>query len=351
MPSVHFQTQTLDLFGSADEDPNLFSTYSEALNRWLDYARHNGQLTQATSVDTYVDLWTVLAKWCVSQTPPVLLTHLGIADLEAFIESRSGVKAPDKALSPRYVWRLLHLVDRVLGHHARMSNLPLNESAAQLLNSRPEWRYANAALTDTLPEYLTAGEAKQLVTYLSGARLRPGGRGSTHTWQELRNRTSVGLQLGAGLTPGDVRVLLVDSPIVAGGRLKDIPWKLIVPANGNAAMRESPVAPWAGQLLHHWLQTRADLGIQGNYLFPSTRSGKPWGKVAQYLAAKGVLEAAGFTDDVARGGSFRMRHTFALRQLRRGRTPEDVARWLGVVDPDVMARYRRVLTSPVDDLV
>jgi integrase len=46
----------------------------------------------------------------------------------------------------------------------------------------------------------------------------------------------------------------------------------------------------------------------------------------------------------------RMRHTFALRQLRRGKSPGDIARWLGVVDPNVMARYQRVLQAPVDDL-
>lgn len=82
-------------------------------------------------------------------------------------------------------------------------------------------------------------------------------------------------------------------------------------------------------------------------VFPSTKStGKPWGKVAQYNAACEVFRSAGI-DDVA-GGSFRLRHTFALRQLKRGRAPEDVARWLGVIDPAVMARYQRVITAPID---
>ena len=54
-------------------------------------------------------------------------------------------------------------------------------------------------------------------------------------------------------------------------------------------------------------------------LFPSTRStGKPWGKVAQYNAAKEVLAATGLED--IEGGSFRLRHTFALRQLRKGKS-------------------------------
>ena len=82
-------------------------------------------------------------------------------------------------------------------------------------------------------------------------------------------------------------------------------------------------------------------------LFPSTRStGKPWGKVAQYNAAKEVLAATGLED--VEGGSFRLRHTFALRQLRKGKKPEEVAKWLGVTDPSVMARYQRVIVAPID---
>lgn len=88
-------------------------------------------------------------------------------------------------------------------------------------------------------------------------------------------------------------------------------------------------------------------GIPGVMLFPSTKAtGKPWGKVAQYNAAKDVFRASGL--DEVEGGSFRLRHTFALRQLRRGKSPEEVARWLGVSDPAVMARYRRVVLEPVD---
>ena len=42
------------------------------------------------------------------------------------------------------------------------------------------------------------------------------------------------------------------------------------------------------------------------------------------------------------GGAYRLRHTFALRQLRRGKSPDLVAKWLGVVEMRVMDRYRRV---------
>lgn len=339
-------SSTFDLF---DEPSAPLPVWLHAFEAWSSWARSQGPLAQPSSQATYLHLWDVLAKWCVSQTPPIALDRLTTDDLQTFIQSRTGLRSSDDTLSPRYVWRLLHLVDRVLAHRARLHGGPGNNAAMELMARHPEWRYANAAQSDPLPDYLTAAEARRLVSHLSEARPRPGQRSPLHTWQELRNRAAVSLQLGAGLGPGDVRALLRDALVTEGGRLQGVPWKVRVPANGNAPEREAPVAEWAGQVLKHWLHVRQELQLAGDVLFPSTRAGKPWGKVAQYQAARLVLEAAGIDD--ARGGSFRLRHTFALRQLRRGRSETDVARWLGVVDPAVMSRYRRVLLAPEDDVV
>ena len=121
-----------------------------------------------------------------------------------------------------------------------------------------------------------------------------------------------------------------------------------IPATGGGARARgtSAIAPWAGELLQYWLEVRTEQRIAGDWLFPSTRGGKPGRKVGQYMAAKQVFANAGL-DDIE-GGSFRLRHTFALRQLKRGTEPEQVARWLGVTDPAVMARYDRLLSSLVD---
>jgi integrase len=127
--------------------------------------------------------------------------------------------------------------------------------------------------------------------------------------------------------------------------VRERPWKVSVPGDGNSAARETPIASWAGELLQHWLAVRAEARIAGNYLFPSTRTGKQWHKDSQYMCARRVLEEAGI--DASEGGSFRLRHTFALRQLRRGFEPEEVARWLGV-EPQVMERYQRVVVDPID---
>lgn len=84
----------------------------------------------------------------------------------------------------------------------------------------------------------------------------------------------------------------------------------------------------------------------GDFLFPSTRTGKQWSRDSHYMCANKVLEEAGV--DSTEGGSFRLRHTFALRQLRRGTSSEQVAMWLGV-EPDSMTQYGRLMeTMPGD---
>jgi len=322
-----------------------------AFNRWLAEQQAMGGLRQNSSIGVYRDMWGSFAAWCLRQSPAVTLETLDVHDLEAFQSARFGLKSADLSLTPRHALRLLRLIDRVLHHHAAYTDTPVNSAVAQWLASRPDIRYADAAQADPLPEFLSVAEARHLIAFLSNARPRPGlsaQRRDSHlgfTWQGLRNRVSVALQLGAGLSPGDVRLLRTQAPTLRGGRTSTRPWKVAVPGNGNAPARETPVAPWAGELLQHWLKVRAESGILGDFLFPSTRSGTPWSKESQYKTARLVLEEAGL--DASEGGSFKLRHTFALRQLRRGTGFDEVARWLGV-EPEAMDKYRRVLTSPAD---
>ena len=330
----------LDLF----DVPDIASPteYRIAFEAWLAQSGRAGHLQRESSAEVYEHMWSALAAWAVGKG--IRLDDLGAADLQAYLDSRGGADE----LSARYAWRLLRLVHRVLSTGTpgtKGAAHPSRHAAAELMAARPDIRYANSPDADPLLEFLPASEAKRLVTYLSA--VRPGKATVGQHWQEVRNRASVGLMLGAGLTPGELRALTLPDVVVDGGRLKHVPWKLRVTGNGNAPARETPLAPWAGQLLRHWLTVRSEQGIPGAMLFPSTKcSGKPWGKVAQYNAAKEVIQASGI--DGVDGGSFRLRHTFALRQLRRGTASEEVARWLGVSDPAVMARYLRVIMAPVD---
>jgi len=328
---------TLNLF----DEPAATSpqTYTEAFDAWLRSREQFGALREQSSVAVYRSMWTALAAWCVGRG--LQLDALKAAHLEAYLLSRGGADE----LSARYAWRLLSLADEVLSHRARACGVPRNSAAHDLLMATPEWRHANAADKTPLPDHLNAHEARALVSWLLDPASGADAAGApAHTWQALRNRTAVALQLGAGLTPGDIRAALLTGVVCDGPRAATVPWKIRVPAHGSIPAREAPIAPWAGRLLRTWLDTRSALQIGGAALFPASRNGRAWGKVAQYTAAKAVLAAAGMAD--AEGGSFKLRHTFALRQLRRGSSADQVAQWMGLSDAAALARYRKVLLAP-----
>ena len=327
---------TPDLFAELASSP--LADFDGAWFHWAQAEKTAGRLQQDSSVEVYAHMWSALTAWSIAND--IGLDQLSSDDLGRFLDSRGG----NEDISTRHAWRFLRLVDRVLAQHARSRGELPNPAAAELLEQRPDLRYANASDKDPLPAFLTAGEAKRLVTFLSA--VRPGRAAEGRPWQEVRNRASVALMLGAGITPGELRAADAADVVVNGGRRQHLPWKLRVAGHTDALARETPLAPWAGQLLAYWLTVRAEQHIAGTALFPSTRSGKAWSKVSQYNATKEVLVAAGV--DEVDGGSFRLRHTFALRQLKKGRAAAEVARWLGVTDPAVMSRYERVLLSPVD---
>lgn len=327
---------TPDLF---DETPACSARgYADAFDAWLHSREQQGVIREPASAAVYGSMWMALTTWCVARG--LALEHWRAEHLEAYLHARGGADE----LTPRYAWRLLTLADAVQAHHARATGQAPNAAARSLLVNHREWRYANSADKTPLPEHLNAAEARALVAWLldPASAATPAGA-PAQAWQSLRNRTAVALQLGGGLTPGDLRAATVDGVVCNDSGLA---WKIRVPAHGGSAAREAPLAPWAGRLLRHWLATRSALRMAGPALFPATLGGRRWGKVAQYNAAKAVLAAAGVPD--ADGGSFKLRHTFALRQLRRGSAPEQVAQWLGLRSVATMARYRRVLLAPTE---
>lgn len=345
----------------------------DIFDQWLAEEHRLGRLHRASSQAIYRAMWGAMCHWCLSQQPPIKsLEMLDSAALAAYIRSREQHAQDGDALTPRYEWRLMSLVRRVQTWAAAA---PRGATAADaLLAERPHVRLANVQREAEQLEHLTPAEVQRLLVVI-GRQRRLAARAALARWQDLRNVTAAALQLGAGLGPGDVRALtlrdvdpsrslqhampklaeawpdLDPDTGIRGARqpgARSVPrlW-LRVPANGSAPTHEVPLAPWAARVLDAWLKLRAELAIPGGWLLPSTRTGKPWGKVAQYEAACAVLASADIPSRAA-GGSFRLRHSFALRQLRRGHAPEHVAAWLGVTDPAVIQRYLRRLQQPFE---
>lgn len=332
------------------------STFEDALNQhfadWVAYrqtskskARSERPLSEE-STNVYSEMWHAFAKFCAERN--LTLQEVTVTDLETFLTIRgSGPDAfrprqtsrgPD--LSARYANRYLVLIQKVTQFIAKRDGEEANRAAATL-RERPEYQYAEAADKDPPPEYLEEMQARTLISYLTRAPHSDGTE--KFTWKTVRDRTAVALMLGAGLSPGDVRSLKLDGVITAGGKKAGVPWKLSVEGNGNSPSRETPIADWAGRQLAFWLKVRTQKSMPGNYVFPSTMKGTQWSHTRCFEASRVVLEEAKLGKDD--GGLYKLRHTFALRQLRKGKSEADVARWLGFLDVGSMERYRRIVLT------
>lgn len=310
---------------------------------------NNGVLTQKTSLAVYHDMWNAFSRWYHEENRSTTFTELTRTDLLSYIDLRGRIRQSDSKglpLSPRYVHRLLDLVDRLLAYEAQLTDQEPNGVARELLLSRKAWREAFKGEA-VLPDYLNPSEAKKLILFLVASCPRDAGESGHEDWRTLRVKASLALMLGAGVTPGEIRELSTNALVSDGGRRGDLVWKVRIPAIGSSRTREVPVPTWSGRLLAHWIRVRSHECLAGPYLFPSTRSGKQWSKTIQYTSTRQMLEDAGWSAEDAKGGNFKLRHTFALRHLSKRVSEEQVAQWLGISDLTKMARYKRVL-MPVE---
>ena len=287
-------------------------------------------------------MWTAFDTWCTEhRVDPATVT---VNELEKYLRSRDG-SITESSLAPRYAWRLVMLIDRVINHLAAVQGGAPNCAAAELLENHPDLKFANAALQDQLPEILSESQSRTLVTYLQDSTKIESASDFSNAlkdWQRIRNSTGVALQLGAGLTPLEIRMLGISSVISdAHG-----PWKVRAPASARVQVHDAPVARWARGILANWMRVRSELAIPSEWLLPSTKSGKPWGKTAHFDSVAGVLDDAGLKG--FKGGSYRLRHTFAIEQLSKPENTEaGVAAWLGV-DVVEIKRYRELIMAPVE---
>jgi site-specific recombinase XerD len=356
----------------------LFKT---AFDAWMAQQDEQKAVRRATSRSVYRTIWSAFSAWCISQD--LGLPTLSANDLERYIAHRAGLlkashHAPtsEPSFSPRYAWRLLTLVDHVLVHHASTHAAEPNRCAHQLLHTKTEWRYANTPDYDRLPAYLEFDQAEDLICWVQanmpawpgnhsdhqaddqadgqtdhqtahppGAAAAPGASSTPRrqTWVQARNRTSVALQLGSGLTPGEVRDLELED--VRRCPTTGAPLKLHIRAQSTTPAHEVPLASWSVPLLQNWLDLRQACGVTATVLFPGTRGSNAWSKVSQFEAAQATLLEAGIPAHTLRG-SFMLRHTFALRQLHAGIEPQRLASWLGIVDLKRLNPYFSISYGP-----
>lgn len=361
------QKDTLSLFPSSEGD-QLAIALQAHFTAWLASSPARGPRQQGAlreeSAQIYGDMWQAFIAYCAPfddglgvrhvRLDPTAAAGLGRDDLLAFLafaavrpqrQTRTGLTHAE--LTPRYAWRLLQLIDRVLNHGREERGLEPIEVALALMQEAP-YRYANATALTPVPDVLPEAQALALIRHCTACTALDASGGVT--WKVARDRAAVALMLGAGLAPGQVRVLRMDEVTTDGGPETGVPWRLSVAADGSSAAHQVPIAPWAARQLKFWLDVRAVQGVamqQSAWVFPSTISGKAWSHPACHRAAVGVMDEAG----VDGGSPFRLRHTFAVRQLLNGHSEEEVARWMGYADTGPMKRYRHVLAAPAAGIV
>ena len=326
---------TLDLFGTPDAADRRLAL-NAVFEQWI-HSKSGNQALREDSIEVYRDMWGLFATWCADRS--ALPCTLRPAEISGFLHTL-GRNGP---ATKRYVLRMARLLERIEQFDAQHTGRPPNAAFTEVRTS-PRVRLNDSEAAPGLPAFLTARETKALIDFVTQRQVSPAAA-EAWPWHEVRDRTAVAVQLGAGVTPGEARCLSLEQVVVEGGRIQGEPWALSLPGHGNTAARQTPLSSWAGRQLASWLALRERIGITGPYVFASTRAGRAWSKASATNACRSVLERAGIAD--AAGGSFKLRHTFALRQLTR-HPAADVARWLGVEDAAVMERYQRVLFAPVE---
>jgi integrase len=348
---------SLSLFATTSAD-QLATDLAALFDAWLASAPGRGAGRQGRlreeSADIYGDMWGAFVSFCVPLDPLAEIRQIRFDpqqvlerdQLLLFLQSagtgsgrKPAPRSDGETLSLRYAWRMLHLIDRVLNFGREQAGLPRLSAARDLLQEAP-YCYANASSQTPVAETLTDAETHRLMAYLT--QIQHIDAQQDVSWKELRDRTAAALMLGAGLAPGQVRALRLDDVTIAGGRHADVPWRLTVLADGSCAEHHAPIADWAGRQLAFWLQVRQSQGMAPPFVFPSTASGKAWSHPACHRAVVTVMNAAG----VDGGSPFRLRHSFAVRQLGKGHSEDEVARWMGYADTTPLKRYRHLVTRP-----
>jgi integrase len=91
---------------------------------------------------------------------------------------------------------------------------------------------------------------------------------------------------------------------------------------------ETVLRSYGAQALRVWLKERAALGIKGDLVFPADLAGSAMSTATVYRQVRATFGRAGIAAD--HNGGRTLRNTFAVEELRSGRTRADLKRFLGL---------------------
>ena len=332
--------------------------FAAAFDAWI--ASEVNHIKRHSSRDIYRAIWGAFVRDLPAGIKIESITSEMVADyLATGAKPILGVNSKRRAeqLSLGYQARVASLIEKVMQHHAKMTATQIEGDSPVTALMRKTPALANASRRETRqdPEldFFSSSEHIAMKDVLISRALADAREGAVVKWSDARDRTSMALQLGAGLSPSDVRELTLGEGF---SRSIYSSWDsssrfLFVPQNGKLLKRHTLVDAWAATLFDQWIDKLRDRKplAQVSFVFPgeitarkhASKQPGQWSKAGQHKQATKVMAAMGLS-----GSSFKLRHTWALSKLREGVNPRDVARWLGIQDGgEVMQRYHDALAA------
>jgi site-specific recombinase XerD len=336
----------------AAELDELFDAYCGWRRDHHDELRATGQRVtradlpwRASSEEVYWNMWNAFTIRLIAHV--TRLEDLNQGFLQSYLDHLAQRDDTNRAtvgeLNARYARRLLALVDRLIRFDAQRRGIDANPVVKEFLGE-PEQavlREANRREFDDIPAFLEKADRerlKQMLMLPVGSPARDDGAAST--WRDVRDNASVGVQLGAGLAPGEVRALRLEN---VRGDLRH-GYLLEVKANGNLQLRTTGLVDWARASMAAWLKLRNSLPALQScpYVF-CTDEGKQWSKNKVVQAASAVFKRAKLKADY---GAYQLRHSFVLAARNDGIEWPKIAAALGITNTELWSRrYEAALTA------
>jgi site-specific recombinase XerD len=307
-----------------DTDPvSAFSAFVHG----PDFARTSHRLglaapksLSAKSAEIYGFMFRKFAAWLAQENKR--FSHLIDQDLVRFISQIRNRGEQNSLITERY----LRLLERCYKH---LDIRPNPASAALKIATENQYIAKDKGMQVLGPEQVTAF-VDALPPFEPGGPNRAGR--PPKAWKRRRDHAMLAVMLFSGLRVAEaigLRLSEVDDAF--DGELDEDAIVLRITPEGKhdtSHEHETILRAYGAHALRRWLGERAQLGIQGELVFPTSLAGDPLSRMTVYRQVKATFERAGI--DVDRHGGRTLRNTFAVEELRDGGTKTDLKKYLGL---------------------
>jgi integrase/recombinase XerD len=289
----------------------------------------NGKLKQlyplrASSAAIYRFMWTRFVRWMGDNRKT--LWKLTVDDIHAFLDERNNenqLVVKSATLRRQYIT----MVDRVYKHFGFPTN-PASHANHQMSAETKLRGKNNATVT------LTEDQQQAFLDALPSTPLEHGNPKAG--WHVRRDRAMQAIMLGAGLKVSEaIGLYTVNVKVRQQDSDGNVPIE-VSPASARGTVKQhiAMLRPPAASIVLDWVEERKRLRIPGSLLFPAAVPGSPekslgarMDKSWVYRLTKETYERAGL--DVPRKGGRTLRNTYAVAELKSGKTDAAVKELLG----------------------